>query len=207
MASYTQIATEIACETFGLDEKDFEISDNEENLSGKNDKLQSISEIDTKKSDVTKTQSVDTETDDLTENFPKEKIISSESSFEKSDTEKKNTENKTQNSDGKKGSPVPSVSSSIFLLQPPTSPTVNPKFLVEGVFPKIDESSKIEPVTDEIKNLEAEIFNELSENETLAAEKQTKAALILQKWTRGFLVRKSQIGRNVKRQGFSKTNS
>ena len=197
MASYTQIATEIACETFGLDEKDFEISDNEENLSGENDKLRSNSEIDTKKLDVTKKQS-----NDLKENFHREKIISSESSFEKSDTEKINTENKTRNLDGKNDSPVPSVSSSIFLLQPPTSPTVNPKFLVEGVFPKIDESRKIEPVTDEMKNLEAEIFNELSENETLAAEKQTKAALILQKWTRGFLVRKSEIGRNVKRQGF-----
>ena len=140
----------------------------------------------------------------MKENFHKEKIISSELSFEKSDTQKINTEIKTQNSDAKNGSPVPSVSSSIFLLQPPTSPTVNPKFLVEGVFPKIDEPSKIEIVTDPIKNLEEEIFNELSENETLAAEKRTKAALILQKWTRGFLVRKSQIGRNVKRHGFSK---
>ena len=143
----------------------------------------------------------------MKENFHKDKNISSESSFEKSDTEKITTENKTRNSDAKNGSPVPSVSSSIFLLQPPTSPTVNPKFLVEGVFPKIDETSKGEIVTDQIKNLEAEIFNELSENEMLAAEKRTQASLILQKWTRGFLVRKSQIGRNVKRQGFSKTYS
>ena len=143
----------------------------------------------------------------MKENFDEEKIVSSESSIGKSDTENINTDNKTRNSDAKKGSPVPSVSSSIFLLQPPTSPTVNPKFLVEGVFPKIDGSSKGEIVTDQIKNLEAEIFNELSENEMLAAEKRTKAALVLQKWTRGFLIRKSQIGRNVKRQGFSKTYS